>query len=58
MPFGKLTVQLPAGVMSLVVPAEFMGPYLDAGVEDFKGEVGAREASGNQTFTEIEFSVD
>ena len=44
--------------MSVDVPAEFFGPYLDAGVTDFKGEVGAREESGNQTFTEIEFTVE
>ena len=57
-PFGKLTIQLPADVTSLEVPDEFMAPYLDADVTEFKGEVGAKEVSGNQTFTEFEFSTD
>lgn len=58
--FGIFTVQLLPVLpypMSLVVPAEYIDAYLDVGVKDFKVEVGAREVSGNQTFTEIEFEL-
>jgi hypothetical protein len=56
--FSKFTVQLPAGATSVEVPEEFFQPYLDAGITEFKGEVGGKEESGNQTFTEIEFDVE
>jgi hypothetical protein len=51
-------VQLPATASSVVVPAEFVDHYLAVGVNQFKYEVGAREESGNQTFTEEEFEID
>lgn len=62
--FSKFTLQLPAnsdnwmGDMSVVVPQEFVDAYLAAGVNQFKYEVGAKEESGNQTFTEEEFEID
>ncbi len=61
--FGVFTVQLPAGDdwmsgMSVVVPQEYMDAYLDEGVNQFKYEVGAKEESGNQTFTEEEFEIE
>lgn len=55
--FAKFTMQFPAGVNEVEVPEEYFEPYLEANVTDFKSEVGAREASGNQTFTEFEFSL-
>ncbi len=55
--FSKFTVQLLGDERSVEVPEEFLEPYLDAGVTEFKGEVGAKEESGNQTFTEIEFEI-
>lgn len=57
LPFAKFTVQLLGDERSVEVPEEFLEPYLDAGITEFKGEVGAKEASGNQTFTEIEFEI-
>jgi hypothetical protein len=57
-PFGKLTMQLLGDERSLVVPTSFISRYRAAGVSAFKGEVGAREQGGNQTFTEIEFSTE
>lgn len=56
-PFSKFTIQLPAGVTSVEVPEEFVNTYVAAGVTLFKGEVGAKEESGNQTFTEFELDV-
>ncbi|MEQ8859781.1 MAG: hypothetical protein RIC56_14145 [Pseudomonadales bacterium] len=55
--FSKFTVQLLGRERSVEVPEEFLAPYLAAGITEFKGEVGAKEASGNQTFTEIEFEI-
>jgi hypothetical protein len=57
-PFAKLTLQLLGAQRSVVVPASFIAGYLAVGVNEFKGEVGAREVGGNQTFTEIEFTID
>jgi hypothetical protein len=51
-PLRVFSVDLPASVTSVTIPAEF----LQSGV-DYKLEVQAIEASGNQTLTEIEFSV-
>jgi hypothetical protein len=51
-PLRVLSVDLPAGARRLPVPAEF----LQRGVE-YKAEVLAIEASGNQTLTEIAFTV-
>ena len=56
--FGVLSVQFPAGTLSLKIPAEYLDAYAALGVSKFKVEVGAREASGNQTFTELEFSIE
>jgi len=53
--FAELTMQLPGDITSLVVPPEYIDAYIAAGVVEFKGEVGAREESGNQTFTEFFF---
>ena len=55
--FGVLSVQFPADVSSLVIPVEYLDAYAELEVEKFKVEVGAREESGNQTFTEFEFSL-
>jgi hypothetical protein len=57
-PFGKLTMQFLGDERSVLVPASFIAPYRAAGVNEFKGEVGAREEGGNQTFTEIEFTTE
>ena len=57
-PFAKLTLQLLGKQRSVVVPASFIDGYLAVGVNEFKGEVGAREVGGNQTFTEIEFTIE
>lgn len=57
LPFSVFSVQVPGHIYSVEVPDEFMQPYLDAGVMYFKYEVGAREESGNQTFTEEVFTV-
>jgi hypothetical protein len=51
-PLRVLSVDLPASARRLPVPAEF----LQGGVE-YKAEVLAIEASGNQTLTEIVFTV-
>ena len=61
--FGVFTVQLPAGddwmsEMSVVVPPEYVEAYLGEEVNKFKYEVGAKEESGNQTFTEEEFEIE
>lgn len=56
-PKSKFMVQLPGDASSVEVPEEFIQFYLDEGVHHFKYEVGAREESGNQTFTEEEFTV-
>lgn len=56
--FAKFTMQFLPDVGEVEVPAEYFASYLDAGVTEFKGEVGAREVSGNQTFTEFEFSLE
>lgn len=57
-PFAKLNMQLLGSESSLLVPASFIEGYLAVGVDEFKGEVGAREVGGNQTFTEFEFSIE
>ncbi len=55
---AKYVVQVPGNVSSVTVPAEFIGPWLDAGVTEFKYEVGAKEAGGNQTFTENSLEIE
>lgn len=56
--FRVFTAQVPAGQMSITVPAEFLRSYLDMGVATMKFEVGAMEESGNQTFSEGEFEIE
>lgn len=55
-------VQLPGGLaeqdLEVEIPESFLEAYLNAGVTEFKYEIGAREISGNQTFTEGEFEVE
>jgi hypothetical protein len=51
-PLRVFSVDLPASVTSVTVPAEF----IEAGTE-YKLEVQAIEASGNQTLTEVPFRV-
>jgi len=57
LPFSVFSVQVPGDIRSVEVPDEYLQAYLDAGVMHFKYEVGAREESGNQTFTEESFTV-
>jgi hypothetical protein len=52
-PLRVLSVDLPASARRLPVPAEF----LQRGIE-YKAEVLAIEASGNQTLTEVAFTVN
>ncbi|MEJ8567160.1 hypothetical protein [Elongatibacter sediminis] len=57
-PERVFSVQLPPGQTEVTVPAEFIETYIDVNdVEEFKFEVGAIEASGNQTFSEGEFCI-
>lgn len=51
-PLRVFSVDLPASVTSVTVPQEFMEPGTK-----YKLEVQAIEASGNQTISEMEFSV-
>jgi hypothetical protein len=51
-PLRVFSVELPASVTSVTVPQE----YLQSGTK-YKLEVQAIEASGNQTLTEVDFSV-
>jgi hypothetical protein len=51
-PLRVFSADLPASVTSVTIPSEF----LQSGTK-YKLEVQAIEASGNQTLTEIEFSV-
>lgn len=55
--FGVFSVQLPGDVNEVEISEEFIQRYVDAGVTTFKYEVGAKEESGNQTFTEDEFDI-
>ena len=50
---GEFTADLPPQATSIAVPPEFL-----AADTDYKAEVLAIEASGNQTLTEIAFSTD
>ena len=62
MAISKFTVQLPGNLdaddLEVEVPEAFLEAYLEAGVTEYKYEIGAREKSGNQTFTEGEFEVE
>jgi hypothetical protein len=51
-PLRVFSVQLPPEQTSVTVPQEFLDAYVAQGVTVFKFEVGAIEASGNQTFSE------
>ena len=57
LPFTVFTVQLSPDSRSVDVPNQYLLPYLEAGIEDFKFEVGARHDE-NQTFSEGEFTVE
>lgn len=57
-PFRVFSVQLPPGQMSITIPAEYLDAFVSNGVTEFKFEVGAIEASGNQTFSEGTFEID
>jgi hypothetical protein len=64
-PERVFSVQLPAGdsfdsdYLSVTIPAEFIEAYVEENdIVEFKFEVGAIEASGNQTFSEGEFCLD
>ena len=57
-PLAKLNLQLVGSARTLVVPAAYIEGYLAKGVNEFKGEVGAKEKGGNQTFTELEFTIE
>lgn len=50
-------VQLPPAQTSVTVPQEFLDTYVAQGITEFKFEVGAIEASGNQTFSEGTFCM-
>jgi len=51
-PLRVFNADLPASATSVTVPREYLQPHTD-----YKLEVQAIEASGNQTLTEVEFSV-
>ena len=51
-PLRVFSAEVPASVTSVTVPREYLEPGTD-----YKLEVQAIEASGNQTLTEVEFSV-
>jgi Fibronectin type III domain len=51
-PLRVFNADLPASVTSVTIPREYLEPGTD-----YKIEVQAIEASGNQTLTEVEFSV-
>lgn len=62
MAFSKVTIQLPGTLedddLEVELPEDFIEAYVEAGVTEFKWEIGAREESGNQTFTEGEFEIE
>src|SRR5215207_10051127 len=51
-PLRVFSADLPASVTAVTIPREYLEPGTD-----YKLEVQAIEASGNQTLTEVEFSV-
>lgn len=57
-PLRVFSVQVPAGQASISVPDAFFAQYLEDGFNEFKFEVGAREESGNQTFSEGVFFIE
>lgn len=56
--FSKFSAQVPGHISELQVSEEFIEAFTELGVDTFKYEVGAKEASGNQTFTEGEFEIE
>lgn len=52
------SAQVPPEQTAVMVPNEFMQPFLDMGFSEFKFEIGAIEESGNQTFSEGSFEVE
>lgn len=56
-PFSVFNVQLLPSQTTVTVPAEYLNSYANAGVRAFKFEVGAKEASDNQTFSEGTFTL-
>lgn len=57
-PLRVYSVQLPPDQTSITVPEEFLAGYLADGYNVFKFEVGAREESGNQVFSEGNFEIE
>lgn len=51
------SVQVPGDQTSVTVSPEYLNAYSAVGVTEFKFEVGAKEASGNQTFSEGSFAL-
>lgn len=57
-PDRVFSAQVPPDQTSVMVPVEFLQPFVDAGFTEFKFEIGAIEESGNQTFSEGGFEVE
>lgn len=57
-PLRVFSVQLPPDQYSVTVPAEYLEAFIEDDVTEFKFEVGAIEASGNQTFSEGSFEIE
>ncbi|MDH3691493.1 MAG: hypothetical protein OEU36_18790 [Gammaproteobacteria bacterium] len=57
-PKRVFSVQLPPAETSVTVPSEFLNSYSADGITEFKFEVGAKEASDNQTFSEGTFEIN
>lgn len=58
-PLRVLSIQLPPGRTSIEIPDAFIRDYItENDVTEFKFEVGAIEASGNQVFSEGVFEVE
>ena len=55
---SKYSVLMPADSRSMIVPEAFLAPWLAAGVTEYKFEIGAKERSGNQTFTEVALEIE
>ncbi|MDX1555587.1 MAG: hypothetical protein R3212_06135, partial [Xanthomonadales bacterium] len=57
-PERVIAIHLPPEQTSVTIPDEFVAQYLADGFNVFKFEVGAKEESGNQTFSEGTFEVE
>ncbi len=53
-----LSVQTPPGQTSVSIPDEFFAQFLEDGFNVFKFEVGAKEETGNQIFSEGTFTIE